>query len=185
MIYRFRGFFVAIFLLYVLTFSPQCNNELWLLALVPAIVLRLWARCYIGSHSRQTKLDAPTLVQQGPYQIIRHPLYLSNIWMLLIILLWWMGISLHSVFLAIVAVAFYNFLARKEDVYLHSSFGQEWMDWLHAVPQRFIPRKRFSFSMKGAVQTWSQAFLSDRWTWIWLALGLVLSTVFKVHRCGY
>ena len=185
MIYRLRGIIVAFFLLFVLSHSPSCQNEWWLLLLLPGIALRIWARCFIGSHTRSESLEAPNLVRQGPYAYVRHPLYLSNILILWVLLFWWIGVGVHSLVLAVVVAVFYYWLANKEDAFLQQIFAQDWEDWKTQVQHRFLPKKIPTDLLQGAEQTWLQAVQADRWTWIWLLAGIALSFAFKAHRCGY
>jgi hypothetical protein len=52
-----------------------------LLGLGPMVIglgLRFWAMAYIGPNARTGEIGASARVRSGPYQLLRHPLYLGN-----------------------------------------------------------------------------------------------------------
>lgn len=58
----------------------------WLPSAIPlsmGLLLRLWARAYIGPHSRGRILSSPERCTGGPYRFLSHPLYAANLLVLL------------------------------------------------------------------------------------------------------
>jgi protein-S-isoprenylcysteine O-methyltransferase Ste14 len=110
-----------------------------------------------GTSGRSTKRPrADVLNTTGMYSIVRHPLYLGNYLIAL-------GVSLFSRtwFLPIIAslafVLHYERVIFREEQYLESKFGDEFLAWAASVPI-IIPRLRnyrppeLSFSWKAALR---------------------------------
>lgn len=76
----------------LITCLPLLPPKGWLPSLAPllaGLALRLWARTYIGPHSRGRSLAAPYRVVGGPYRWLAHPLYVANLLVLA-------GLFLHT-----------------------------------------------------------------------------------------
>ncbi|HEU4617947.1 MAG TPA: isoprenylcysteine carboxylmethyltransferase family protein [Gammaproteobacteria bacterium] len=121
-----QGLALVLILVYTWTARPSAA----LLALgVPLVVLgtvvRLYASGFIAKNSE--------LATDGPYSLMRHPLYTGNI---LVVIgfalgngLWW------ALPLALVFFWFYYPTAiQYEDRKLHALFGEAWQRWAAAVP---------------------------------------------------
>ena len=89
--------------------------------------LRLWAASFIGPHSRGTTLRAPRLVTEGPYALMRHPLYAGNGLVCAGLLVFsgaflpWLPIVFIPAFL----VQYSLFMAREER-FMAAEWGSEW-----------------------------------------------------------
>jgi len=147
-LYKYRGFISAGLAFLLLLSSPAQKFEMLAIPLfVLSVSLRIWARMYIGMHSRGSELCAPQIIKSGPYSFFKHPLYLSN---------WLAGASfaiLYSGFSEICAIfclvylVFLLLLAFKENSFLKE---------MQPAPQidTFEPRI-------------IKSILNDRWTWLW------------------
>lgn len=173
-LYRWRGVVMACGAFLALWLGSGDPWPFWMLPLSFGMGLRLWARCYIGAHSRGERLDVPQLSQGGPYDILRHPLYLSNVAMAMGILLWWRGLHWSSVLLASLVVIFYRALAQGEDRHLEAVLGESWRLWKARVPGVWWPVRLFPCAVQPVQQTWWQAFYGDLWTWFWLGFVFLL-----------
>ena len=134
--------FVTILPLILFSRSAWTNPE-WLfevfemvgIALVIAGVLgRLWSILYIGGRKNAQ------IMQDGPYSLCRHPLYLfSTIGVI------GFGLMLGSVVLttvmAILLLLVVNETARREEGYLRATFGPAYDTYAATVP-RFWPNLR-------------------------------------------
>jgi protein-S-isoprenylcysteine O-methyltransferase Ste14 len=81
------------------------------------LALRLWARRYIGLHSRGSVPQAPCRVVGGPYRFVPHPLYVANV--LVVVGLLGALLPVRSVGLAAFPVIlFYAYLAHGESLML-------------------------------------------------------------------
>lgn len=100
--------------------------------IVAAILGRFWSILYIGSSKNRTVMD------QGPYSICRHPLYLSST-----IGVVGFGLMLGSVMLAVVLGALFftilSMTASREEAYLRAAFGPAYDAYAARVP-RILPR---------------------------------------------
>lgn len=80
-----RGWLLAALFLIVLAaraLTPVAEAPLrpeWLIYVVAALALRLWAGAHLGMHGNGARAEAPQLVRTGPYRFSRNPLYVSNI----------------------------------------------------------------------------------------------------------
>ena len=77
-----RGYVLAVLLaaLSVIRFISSAPLYFaWLGMVLIGILLRLWAGAHIGPHSSGIVLTFGPRAKTGPYKILRHPLYLSNL----------------------------------------------------------------------------------------------------------
>jgi protein-S-isoprenylcysteine O-methyltransferase Ste14 len=104
-------------------------------------IIRFWGVSYAGSETRTTgKPGASNLVTQGPFALVRNPLYIGNIFM-------YFGVSLMSnslvPYLQILAVAYfifqYYFIILEEEAELKELFGEKYTDYCENV-NRFLPK---------------------------------------------
>jgi protein-S-isoprenylcysteine O-methyltransferase Ste14 len=146
-----QGLGVILLLLLALTARPTA----WLAAIglamaLVGIVVRLYASGYIMKNEQ--------LAKNGPYALVRHPLYTGNILILL-------GFALaHGTWWAYVAAGlffwfYYPCAIDYEDHKLKRLFGEEWERWAANVPA-LIP----TFANLGAARggSWSLAKSSKR-----------------------
>ncbi len=99
---------------------------------IAGIAFRLWAAGYL--HKDQS------LAQDGPYELVRHPLYVGNFLIIGGFLLagqvWWL-VPVAVVF----AILYYPPAIAKEDAKLQRKFPDEWEPWA-ARTHALIPRLR-------------------------------------------
>jgi len=102
--------------------------------------IRIWAVSYAGSETRVTgEVGASILVTQGPYSIIRNPLYLGNI-----LIYSGFGIMSYALFpyLLIAAICFFIFqyylIIRNEEDYLLQTYTEKFFSYCNNV-KRFLP----------------------------------------------
>lgn len=84
-----------------------------------------------GRNTRQQK--ARTLNTTGPYSIVRHPLYVANAVIVLGLALFphtWLAPPA----VAVLTLAYYACIARREEAFLHERFGAEFDAWAARVP---------------------------------------------------
>lgn len=171
-LYRFRGEFLGVFALILWAF-PYEAGRISLSAICLAllgVVLRLEARRVIGEHSRGREKSAPELVTFGIYSKLRHPLYLSNLCFCFAFILFHLGVSAASGFLAFAVTLFVIALAKSEDVFLMEKFGPAFLDWKSETPM-FFPNGKSGMPetlASSEKQKFRHVLWSDRWTWFWL-----------------
>lgn len=169
-IYKLRGYILAIFAIALIATPPSTEpiSASGILLIFVAIVIRVTARRSIGLHSRGSKLEAPRLVREGIYSVVRHPLYLSNglagSGFILLHLHWQ---NLTFAYLGMLWI-FIGFLAMNEDRFLKSEFGEDFENFAAEVPA-FIP-KLGTKRNKNYSRSIAAAFAGDMWTWIFLAI---------------
>lgn len=108
----------------------------------PGIFLYLWAFNTLGamfgvSTSRRAQLyESHRLVEQGPYGVVRHPMYLGVILAAL-----GAGLIFHTWAMAVFTPCSFVILlrARREDEVLAAKFGEVWREYRDRVPG-WVPR---------------------------------------------
>ncbi len=154
--YKYRGLFTALLGILLLLLPPapfELAGYVGILLLAAAFFLRVWARMYIGGHSRGSELACPEIVRMGPYRFVKHPLYLSNFMAGVAFVLFHAGFSFETLGFCAIYGLFLLFLVRKENDFLVS---------------RPIPH---SSSFKQSI---TRAIVSDRFTWFWQIVIILL-----------
>ena len=128
-------------LLMIIFMNPVLN--LMIIGFLVALsgeLFRIWAVSYIGSESRTTTgVGGSNLVTQGPYSLMRNPLYLGNIMLYVGI-----GIMSNALFPWLPIIAFLYFIFQyyviiiNEEEYLHQTFKENFEIYCKSVG-RFIP----------------------------------------------
>ncbi|HLB02790.1 MAG TPA: isoprenylcysteine carboxylmethyltransferase family protein [Nitrospiria bacterium] len=108
-------------------------THLSILAGLPVILagegIRIWSSGYITKNK--------VLVQDGPYALVRHPLYFGNLLIGLGFTIMAGKVSLLALFLAAFAIIYFSTIAEEEE-FLQNRFGYEFSEYAQQVP-RFIP----------------------------------------------
>lgn len=129
-----------------MSFSPPIRTAMLTLGCLlyfPGLLFVLWSRLELGrnyfvSSSLGAQLFADQqLVTSGPYNIVRHPMYVGLILAALGALL------VYATWTTVFFAAFAPFLlmrARREEQVLAAEFGEKWAEYGKRV-SAFIPRK--------------------------------------------
>jgi len=83
------------------------------------------------------KRENPGVIRKSVFNVVRHPIYLSEILLYLGFLM--LSISLAAVFVWVIAILFLYFISRYEERMLLARFGQDYERYIQEVPM-FIPR---------------------------------------------
>lgn len=120
-------------------------HDLWALACLLVSFFGLGVRIITTGHAsqrtsgRNTKRQAAnTLNTTGIYSIVRHPLYVGNLFMflgpVLFFHLWWLTLIYLLVFWL-----YYERIMFAEEAFLKNKFGDEFLMWANETPA-FLPR---------------------------------------------
>ena len=118
-------------------------------------LMRVWALSHIGSVSRTTQLRADRVAKEGPYALVRHPLYVGN-WLIACGLF---VVARDALLLAVGPLAvlgWYLKISGEEEKFLRERFGEEYEAYARAVP-RFFPLRRprgVEFGIRRAMGFW-------------------------------
>jgi protein-S-isoprenylcysteine O-methyltransferase Ste14 len=85
------------------------------------------------------KREKPGVIRKSVFNVVRHPIYLSEILLYLGFLM--LCISLAAVFVWIIAILFLHYISRYEERLLLARFGEEYEQYMREVPM-WIPRLR-------------------------------------------
>jgi len=117
--------------------SGHLNRLLFVALMAVPIIwsvrLRILSRTYVGLHTRSHSQSAPTLITEGPFAMVRNPLYLSNLTMALTLVLLRMSGSdlsivfgiLHVLFWGLLIFLHYQLVILQEESDLRTRFSQE------------------------------------------------------------
>ncbi len=107
--------------------------------MVGGVVLRVWAIRVLGEYYTRTLRTAEqqSLIDRGPYGVIRHPGYLG-------VLMLWVGAGLATanwiatLLIALVMFVAYTYRIQSEELMLAATFGEQYRRYA-ARTRRLIP----------------------------------------------
>ena len=148
MLFQLRGgIWTALFLVILVIAEPVRTTVLWgFLFVVAGQLLRIWASGTIGLY-RGEKVKAEELVTEGPYALMRNPLYFGNG---LIGLGWSIMAGFYAILLFLLCFfMLYNvFIIPYEEKFLEKSFGDKFRQYKNRTA-RFFPRSFSSGDIAG------------------------------------
>ena len=105
--------------------------------IIAGVIGRFWSILYIGGHKNACVMD------QGPYSVCRHPLYLFST-----IAVLGFGLMLQSLVLAVfttgVIFTILSLTAAREEGFLRRTFGREYDAYAARVPRIFPDPRLFT-----------------------------------------
>jgi protein-S-isoprenylcysteine O-methyltransferase Ste14 len=141
--FKYRSYFPIPFLLIMIIFMDPYPASLiaGVLIAVAGESIRLWSVSYAGSETRTTSgVGGSNLVTQGPYSVVRNPLYIGNM-----MIYTGIGIMSNALFPYLQIFAFLYFLfqyyciIRVEEEYLRKTYKENYEIYASFV-NRFFPR---------------------------------------------
>jgi len=124
-----------------------------------AVVLRVWGTAYLGAFTvNHLQMKAGGVVADGPYRLVRNPLYLGT-WMMAAAMAFAMPPTGALLTLALLAV-FLLRLILAEEAFLQEKLGEPYAAYLKSVP-RLIPRLRSTVAHGGTRPQWGHAVLAE------------------------
>lgn len=132
---------------YFLRFFGEFGEEAWEIFCLLVSLIGLCVRGFTvgyaprGTSGRNTKAQrAETLNTEGPYAVVRNPLYFSNYLILLgfvlAIKVWWFVLIAGLIF-----TVYYERIVLAEEFFLQQRFGKAYTDWASRTPA-FFPNFR-------------------------------------------
>ena len=85
------------------------------------------------------KREEPCVIKKGVFNIVRHPIYLSEILLYLGLLI--LNSSMAAAVVWIIGIGFLHYISRYEESLLLARFGKEYEQYMKEVPM-WIPRLR-------------------------------------------
>jgi protein-S-isoprenylcysteine O-methyltransferase Ste14 len=146
-------------------------------ALILCVLGRAWCAAYIGGRKNQA------VVVDGPYSIVRNPLYVFSFFGVLGV-----GLSTGTVtvpaLLAMVFAIYYAQVVRREERFLVENLGIDYVDYLQRVP-RWLPKFKLWFERDEIVVRPRYVLLTIRDSaWFFIALP-ILELVDVLHQLGW
>jgi protein-S-isoprenylcysteine O-methyltransferase Ste14 len=83
--------------------------------------------------------EEPGVIRKSVFNVVRHPVYLSEILLYLGLLM--LSISLASAVVWVIAILFLHYISRYEEKLLLARFGEEYEQYMREMPM-WIPRLR-------------------------------------------
>ncbi len=158
-----------------ITYYNEMENDFIIWPLGIAIIfigflIRLWSTKYIGRRTPSMKKKGKTLVNMGPYAIVRNPLYIGNILIatglsVLSKLIWF------TPFVMLYFFALYHVVVLYEEKKLSERWEDEYLAYFNEVP-RWIPKLRNLHRFKANGFKWIQALRSEIPSLIYILFGI-------------
>ncbi len=119
--------------------APDWVSGFGLALMVAGLGLRVWAIRVLGEYYTRTLRTAErqTLIDRGPYRVVRHPGYLG-------VLMLWVGAGLATanwiatILIAVVMFVAYHYRIQYEEQMLAATFGEEYSQYAGRT-RRLIP----------------------------------------------
>jgi len=135
---------------------------------------RIWAVRQIGVISRTRSGRLGRLVIEGPFRLVRNPLYVGN-------LLLWTGFTVWSGKLWLLPIAWtlfllqYSAIIRFEEELLRQRFGEEYVAFMASVPRWWPKLSNLGATLRDrAEHPWRATLFSERGTLIAIAVISIL-----------
>jgi protein-S-isoprenylcysteine O-methyltransferase Ste14 len=129
--------------------------------LIVAALFRTWASSYLCAevvYAAEVKTDS--LVADGPYRMVRNPLYFANV-------------------LMVIAMVFSYRLILREEAELQASQGEEYEGYRKAVP-RLWPALWPRIASAGRQARWADGFKAESWYWGFAAALVAFAITLKL-----
>ena len=128
---------------FFLKYTTVLNHHIPLGVRIPFGVVLLVLSGYLARTGLSTvfgeKREKPGVIRISVFNVIRHPIYLSEILLYLGFLM--LSISLAAAFVWVIAILFLHYVSRYEERLLLARFGDEYEQYMREVPM-WIPRLR-------------------------------------------
>ena len=124
-------FVIAPIVIVYSVFLPLKLGTAWLYVGLIIIALGLTMQCMTTISVANTPLDKP--VTQGPYRILRHPIYFGGF-----LILFGMGIASASwvvLLCAILWIAFFHIVVPAEERFLIEKYGDAYREYVERTPR--------------------------------------------------
>jgi len=117
------------------------NQHVPLSARIPAGIILLVLSGYLAKTGLSIVFgegrETPGVIRKSVYNIVRHPIYLSEILLYLGLLL--LSISLAATMVWLMTIGFLHYISRYEERLLLGRFGEQYEQYMREVPM-WIPR---------------------------------------------
>jgi protein-S-isoprenylcysteine O-methyltransferase Ste14 len=154
--------------------TPWIMASIGIALVVLGELMRVWAVRQIGVISRTRAGRLGRLVTEGPFSLVRNPLYVGN-------LLLWTGFTVWSGKLWLLAVCWtlfllqYSAIIRFEEGLLRERFGEEYDAYTARVPRWWPRLSHLAAAVRDrAHHPWRDTLFSERGTLITIAVISIL-----------
>jgi protein-S-isoprenylcysteine O-methyltransferase Ste14 len=122
-------------------------------------IFRVWGSAYLGpSTVNHLSMLAGKVVADGPYRLVRNPLYIG-LWFMVAGMAFLMPVT-GALFAVVLVTIFMVRLTLGEEAFLKEQLGNPYVAYLQAVP-RFIPRLRGAPVSTETEPHWLRAVLAE------------------------
>jgi protein-S-isoprenylcysteine O-methyltransferase Ste14 len=129
---------------FILKFSIMATRYVPLPVRVVLFVLGMAAAGYLAQQGLGIvfgeERESPCIIRKGVFGLVRHPIYLGSILFYFSCLI--LTLSLLSLLVWFIIIAFYIFISRHEEKLLLERFGSEYADYMRDVPMLIPWTKR-------------------------------------------
>lgn len=136
---------------------PGRRGQLEMLGAVLVVLgelIRVWSVGIVGAATRSASTHATRLVQEGPYVLVRNPIYVGN-FLLCIGLACFAGSWVLVMACSLYFVPVYGRVIRAEERFLGEKFGSAYEAFCRRVP-RIVPRMPWSWQALRSPFSWRE-----------------------------
>ncbi|MBM3381800.1 MAG: isoprenylcysteine carboxylmethyltransferase family protein [Betaproteobacteria bacterium] len=166
-LFRLRDYTPVPIILLAILFAQPTLTSLFVGGFVALIgeFLRTYGVAYIGTISRTRSYSNGQLVQEGPFALLRNPLYFGNL-VLSVGLALMCNVSWLPILVIVVFYAQYIPVVAWEERKLTHIFGDAYARYCATVPNRWFPslQRIRAVSLYAAPQSWGPALKSEKRT---------------------
>jgi len=111
---------------------PTALKVISIILLIPGVIIWIWSVVLI-----LTKVPKKELITNGPYTLVKHPLYTG----VALLVLPWLGFLFNTWLGALIGVILYigcRLFAPEEEAELSRNFGAAWDEYCHKVKIRWL-----------------------------------------------
>jgi protein-S-isoprenylcysteine O-methyltransferase Ste14 len=180
--FKRRSWLGAIFYLFAIIFFDATSTSIiaGIFLILLGEFLRLVSVAYSGPTTRSRSFVAPRLVVEGPYSVVRNPIYWGNFFIGLGFLITTNAlVPILQLVYILLFFLYYGAIVLAEEDFLKRRFGTQYTRYFEEVP-RFIPRHPFRW--KGGQPDWQEALRSEKSTFILISLWLLLVMVLDLIK---
>ncbi|UCG26875.1 MAG: isoprenylcysteine carboxylmethyltransferase family protein [Bacteroidales bacterium] len=141
-------FFFVIWIIdsFVIGYSTFLSDRISWIIRIPVAIVILFFSSYLARSGLKivfgNEREAPVIIREGVFNIVRHPIYLGAILLYLGMII--LTLSILATAFWIIIVLFYYFISRYEEKILLNQFGDDYQQYMDDVPMFFpvLFRKR-------------------------------------------
>jgi protein-S-isoprenylcysteine O-methyltransferase Ste14 len=122
-LFKYRAAIAAVFFILLGFLAQPLSSTIAHISVIIGIGIRLWAAGYIGPEARKQEFSAEFRIVNGPFRIIKHPLYVGNFFLVLGVTILYNPPRYLGILYIILYITMYALIVVSESEYLKGKPG--------------------------------------------------------------